>query len=151
MAFSIGEACTGCTACARSCPVFAISGERGARHSINEKRCVACGVCGRVCPAGAVRDADGRPCAQVKRGEWEKPAVDTAICSACSICVDICTPGALRISMPAFRGDIHVFAELDAPNKCVACGLCEKSCPVGAIAMRAAAVPAPGAGKEAAQ
>lgn len=136
MAFKIGEACTGCTACARSCPVFAISGERGARHVVNEKRCVECGVCGRVCPAGAVRDVDGQSCAQVKRGEWQKPSVDAAICSACSICVDICTPGALRISMPAFRGDIHVFAELHEPNKCVACGLCARNCPVGAIVMR---------------
>jgi ferredoxin len=46
-----------------------------------------------------------------------------------------CRSEALRISPPAFHGDIHVFAELFQPNKCVSCGLCEENCPLGAIHM----------------
>lgn len=135
MAYTINENCIGCTACAALCPVFAIKGERGSMHSINEKRCVECGVCGKACPKGAICDSKGNVCAAVKRTEWAKPVVDTAKCSACSMCVNICTKGALSISLPAFKGDLRVFAQLSAPQKCVGCALCEGECPLGAIRM----------------
>ena len=134
MALTIGEACTGCTACARSCPVFAISGERAKRHEINPLRCVECGVCGRICPAGAI-SAGGKLCVQVKRSLWSKPRINARLCSACGICVHDCGPRALSISMPKERGDIRVHAELSAPLKCVGCSICEKHCPMGAILM----------------
>jgi len=137
MPYHIGEECTGCTACAKLCPVFAISGERGARHAINEKRCVECGVCGRVCPKSAIKDSAGKTCVPVKRSQWPKPVIDTETCSACSICVNDCTPGALRISLPKFRGDIKVYAELAQQQKCVGCAICESHCPLGAIKMEA--------------
>ena len=134
-AYRIGEECTGCTACSRNCPVFAISGERGKLHYINARRCVACGVCGRVCPAGAVSDSDGKICSPVKKVLWPKPRIDTELCSACGICVQDCTPHALSISKPQFKGDIKVHAELSDPGKCVACAICEKHCPLGAVTM----------------
>lgn len=134
-AYKISEECTGCTACVRVCPVFAITGERGKRHDINPLRCVACGDCGRVCPSGAVVDSGGKICEPVKRSLWPKPRIETELCSACGICVQDCTPRALSISMPKFRGDIKVYAELSAPGKCISCGLCEKHCPLGAIVM----------------
>jgi formate hydrogenlyase subunit 6/NADH:ubiquinone oxidoreductase subunit I len=142
MAYHITEACIGCTACARNCPVFAIAGERGQLHSINAARCVECGVCGRVCPKAAVTDGTGAVCAAVKWAEWLKPAVDGELCSACGICVNDCTPGALGISLPAFRGDIRVHAELTGPAKCVGCAICRDHCPLGAITMIAPAQPA---------
>ena len=135
MAFQIGESCTGCTACARGCPVFAISGERGKRHEIMAIRCVECGVCGRICPGASVSDAGGKLCVPVKRPLWPKPQIDTELCSACGICVQDCTSRALSISRPTFRGDIDVHAELSAPEKCCACALCEKHCPMGAVVM----------------
>jgi formate hydrogenlyase subunit 6/NADH:ubiquinone oxidoreductase subunit I len=118
--------------------VFAITGAQKTLHVINEKRCVECGVCGRICPAKAITDAQGVVCVAQKRSEWKKPRVDTVLCSACGICVADCTAGALRISQPQFRGDIDVNAELSAPQKCVACELCERHCPLGAITMEAA-------------
>ena len=136
MAYHIGETCTGCTVCAKLCPVFAITGEKDARHIVNEKRCVECGVCGRVCQKGAISFA-GETCVPVKRALWPKPVINTELCSACSICVNDCTPGALRISPPQFRGDIRVHAELAQPQKCVGCGICESHCPLGAITMEA--------------
>lgn len=134
-AYKIGEKCTGCTACARSCPVFAISGERGKRHEINSLRCVACGVCGRICPSGAISDGGGKVLSPVRRSLWPKPRIDKSVCSACGICVQDCTPRALSISLPKERGDILVYAELSGPGKCVGCGICEKHCPLEAVSM----------------
>ena len=134
-AYGIGEGCTGCAACARSCPVFAISGERGKRHYINTLRCVACGTCGRICPSGAITNSSGKTCSPVKRVLWPKPRIYTELCSACGICVQECTLHALSISLPQSRGDIRVHAELSDPGKCVSCALCEKYCPLGAVTM----------------
>ena len=138
MSHTINEACTGCTACVKNCPVFAISGERNEHHAINEKRCVDCGVCGRICLKSAVIDNNGKICSPIKRPEWPKPLIDREICSACQICVNDCTPGVLRISQPAFRGDIKVYAELFDRKGCTGCGICQRHCPVGAINMEAA-------------
>jgi len=135
MPYFITDACIGCTACARNCPVLAITGAPKQHHSVNIRRCVSCGVCGRVCPVGAILDGHGEPCKKVPKTEWKKPVVDTALCSACGICVTWCRAEALRISPPAFHGDIHVFAELYQPNKCVSCGLCEENCPLHAITL----------------
>lgn len=52
--FVITGSCTGCTVCAKKCPVKAISGERKERHVINYKKCISCGVCFDVCRFDAV-------------------------------------------------------------------------------------------------
>lgn len=127
--------CTGCTACARLCPVYAISGNRGEVHVIDGRRCVACRVCGRVCPADAIVDRQGIPLEKIRRSRWPKPVINEEICSACGICVTLCTPGALRIQPPKEKGDILVSAELFDPKKCIGCGICQENCPLLAIVM----------------
>jgi NADH:ubiquinone oxidoreductase subunit F (NADH-binding)/(2Fe-2S) ferredoxin len=48
------DKCVGCTACARVCPVDAISGERKQPHEIDQDKCIKCGQCFEVCKFGAV-------------------------------------------------------------------------------------------------
>jgi NADH-quinone oxidoreductase subunit F len=53
--FEITGNCTGCTACARQCPVECISGEPKKLHVIDQDKCVRCGVCRDVCKFDAVK------------------------------------------------------------------------------------------------
>jgi NADH:ubiquinone oxidoreductase subunit F (NADH-binding)/Pyruvate/2-oxoacid:ferredoxin oxidoreductase delta subunit len=53
--YDITDSCTGCTVCARNCPVTAIHGERRNKHVIDPDVCIRCGICMQVCNFSAIR------------------------------------------------------------------------------------------------
>jgi len=52
--YHITDNCTGCTLCAKKCPVTAISGERKQLHTIDQELCTKCNMCFEVCPFNAI-------------------------------------------------------------------------------------------------
>jgi NADH-quinone oxidoreductase subunit F len=52
--FIDAEKCTGCTLCAKKCPVEAITGEKGRAHTIDIEKCVRCGQCITSCKFDAI-------------------------------------------------------------------------------------------------
>ena len=50
----IEDKCKGCTACARKCPVGAISGAVKQPHTIDTTKCIKCGVCVDTCKFNAI-------------------------------------------------------------------------------------------------
>ncbi len=50
----VADKCKGCSACARKCPVGAISGEIKSPYTIDPEKCIKCGVCMDTCKFGAI-------------------------------------------------------------------------------------------------
>jgi len=132
MTHTIVEACTGCTACVKICPVTAISGERKVQHVINAAICIDCGACGKVCPSAAIHNQSGELCQSVKKSLWLKPVVLQSKCVACGACIEVCPASVLEFNEQAGE---HVKPYLVDEKNCIGCSFCEAACPTHAIEM----------------
>ncbi len=132
MSHTITAACIGCTACARICPVQAISGERKQQHQIDAARCVDCGACGRICPVDAVLDPQGQPVQHIQRKLWPKPVVALRECLCCGACLQACPVACLDWGAPDPKSH-RAYPRLADPGACIACGFCARACPVEAV------------------
>lgn len=54
ISYEITDKCIGCTACAKKCPVGAITGTVRNQHVIDKDICIKCGKCEETCKFGAV-------------------------------------------------------------------------------------------------
>ncbi len=52
--YKITDACKGCSACARKCPVGAISGQIKEKFNIDQNKCIKCGACVETCRFNAI-------------------------------------------------------------------------------------------------
>ena len=114
------EICTGCSACEIACSMAYFKTEdrnKSAIRIINDDntfraiKCTQCGECINMCTAHAIyRDKNG-----VVR-------IDKQLCMGCLGCVGFCSELAM------FYTD-----DLTEPFNCIACGICVKKCPEGAL------------------
>jgi NADP-reducing hydrogenase subunit HndC len=54
LSYVINDKCVGCGACLRVCPVDAVSGEKRAKHLIDQDICIKCGQCFEACKFGVI-------------------------------------------------------------------------------------------------
>jgi NADH-quinone oxidoreductase subunit F len=55
--YRVLDTCTGCTLCARACPVAAIERRPYRKHEVIDERCTRCGMCVTACPEQAIEVA----------------------------------------------------------------------------------------------
>jgi NADH-quinone oxidoreductase subunit F len=54
LTYTITDACNGCMACGRVCPVEAITGEKKQKHTIDQSKCIHCDECYKTCRFHAI-------------------------------------------------------------------------------------------------
>jgi len=52
--YTVTDNCSGCTLCARKCPVNCISGSPKTKHEVDQNRCIKCGACFEACRFKAI-------------------------------------------------------------------------------------------------
>jgi len=135
MAHRITDACNGCSACSKLCPVEAIEGNKNIHHVVDHDLCIECGVCGRICPEGAVTDSFGIVCMMVRKSEWERPRFDKGRCMSCRICIDACPIHCLALFKAEDTVDHAGYPILANEKACIGCRFCATECPVEAVTM----------------
>lgn len=118
--------------------------------SKDNSKCIQCGKCEEVCSTTYFKVNDrNKSCIQISDKDG-MPEIN--VCDQCGECIDICPvmaitrdkQGVVRINKKICVGcfmcvgfcsklSMRQHDEFIEPFKCIACGLCAKSCPSGAI------------------
>ena len=120
--------------------------------SKDSSKCIQCGRCEEICSTTYFKTNDKtKSCIQINEKEG-KPEIN--VCDQCGECIDICPvmaitrdkQGVVKINKKICVGcfmcvgfcsklSMRQHDEYIEPFKCIACGLCAKECPSGAIFM----------------
>lgn len=115
--------------------------------------CTGCGTCEKVCSQAYYKEED-RAKSAIRVSAGAEGGYTIAVCDQCGVCKDMCSPmalsqaanGVVRLDKKRCVGCLICVGEclrdfmcyhddLPTPFKCVACGLCAKSCPSGALSI----------------
>ena len=127
--------CIHCGQCAEICPNRCINYfglENGARSQdtpfiiARDKGCILCMKCGTVCPSGAIRKIERSAEEITQKVRMGRAVVDRDLClswqgKTCGVCYRACPLQDVAIKVGMLEQP-HIL------DKCVGCGLCERSC-----------------------
>ncbi len=127
--------CINCGQCGEICPNRTIKyfGLQNGWSSIDtpyiiprEKSCILCMKCGDVCPTGAIKPVKREMQAILDGVDMGHARVDESLClsfqgKSCGVCYRACPLPDIAITV-GYMEQPHV------TDKCVGCGLCERSC-----------------------